>query len=174
MGYTLTIGNAEVDWNTESVRVYAPIVRQDDAPAYGEPTDHENQRWPSYRVWNDSINKLGIYELMFGDDDSGEVQIGDDYFPALMPSHPGAAPVVPEVVAEVERALNEYKLRNPGHIAQYAPLKDSVEEVPGKWYREEDYVDDPRYDDALCRGEWLLYWLKWAIANCERPVFCNL
>lgn len=26
---------------------------------------------------------------------------------------------------------------------------------------------------ALCRGEWLAYWLRWAVDNCKQPVFVN-
>lgn len=40
-------------------------------------------------------------------------------------------------------------------------------------YREEDYDQDPKYDQHLCRGTWLVFWLKWAVENCKQPVFVN-
>jgi len=175
MGYTLEIGEAELEFDEDSVGVTCATVRLDHAPAFGEPTDYQNQRWPSYRAWSHDIKALGLTDVMFGERIGG----GKDEFEwkgvvryPLMSSHPGAAVVTREHVEIVEAKLAAYKILHPGHRAEYAPLKPGV--VEHRVYRQsEDYVDDPTYDATLCRGEWLAFWLRWALENCDRPVFVN-
>lgn len=80
-----------------------------------------------------------------------------------------------EHVEYLENKLKEYKKKFPTHIAQYPPLKEGVTPLweGSDMYRNEDLVEDPKYDGNLCRAEWLLYWLKWAVENCKNPVFVN-
>ena len=174
MGYSLTIGNAVLDYDEDQVRVGAEIVRLDNAPAFGEPTDFESQRWPSYSSWAEFCRELGITDAMFGtrDKGKGELEYNGKYVSPLLECHPGATPITVTHVEFIEERLREYKEKHPTHIAQYAPLKPGVEDK-GFFQPEEDYVDDPIYDGTLCRGEWLVFWLRWAIENCEKPVFVN-
>lgn len=72
-----------------------------------------------------------------------------------------------------EQRIEQYRLKHPDHIAQGRPPKPGAKPIFGDEYREEDLVDDPRYDYNLCRAEWLLFWMRWAIANCKQPVFFN-
>ena len=44
MGYTLKIGEATIRWASDSVGIDVPIVHLETAPAFGEPTDRENQQ----------------------------------------------------------------------------------------------------------------------------------
>jgi hypothetical protein len=156
MGHDLRIGEALIDYNEEYVQIDCKIVRRDDAPAYGEPTDCENQRWPSYRAWYESMESLGLLHIMFDSKNGGldETKINGNTRYPLMSEYSRAAPITIEHVEEVERRLAAYKAKHPDHVAQYAPL-------------------DPRYDPVLRRGEWLAYWLRWAVENCERPVFVH-
>lgn len=177
MGYNLRIGEAVIDYSDESVRIDCEGIELPDAPAYGDPTDRQNQRWPSYSVWADSMRKLGLTDIMFCQRNGGigEVKFGDTWLYPLLSSHPGASPITGKHVEYVRTKLEEYKAKHPSHIAQYPPLKpDAVPLAPGaEIYGEESYVDDPKYDGSLCRGEWLLFWLQWAVSNCKQPVFVN-
>jgi len=62
MGYDLTIGEAEFkvdkvgddfvdNIQEECIRVTVAEIKHDNAPAFGEPTDYTNVRWPSYSSW---------------------------------------------------------------------------------------------------------------------------
>lgn len=58
MGYNLTIGEAVLSWDEDYVCVDAQDVTLPNAPAFGDPTDHTNSRWPSYSVWADFCRNL--------------------------------------------------------------------------------------------------------------------
>jgi hypothetical protein len=176
MGYTLKIGEAMVDWERDYVRIWAEDAQSEDAPAFGEPTDHTNSRWPSYSGWSDFAAVIGITEIMFEERNGGcrELQIGDECVGCLIQEHPGAAPITEKHLEYIEAKVNAYRAAHPDHRAEYPPPKPDAKPICGSIYRDEDLVDDPRYDGDLCRAEWLLYWMKWAIKNCKKPVFVNL
>lgn len=177
MGYTLEIGEAVLEYDEERVQVGCKGFSHDEAPAYGEPTDHLSQRWPSYSAWADTMRQLGMVDVMFNhrNGGKGEFEWNGISREPLMPTHPGAAPITKEHVEFIEHRLAEYKAKHPTHIAHLPPLKPgAVPMMPGSsFYLDDQYVDDERYDVWLCRGEWLAYWVRWAIENCERPVFVN-
>jgi hypothetical protein len=177
MGYTLKIGQASVNFNEDFVRINCAPLRFDNAPAFGDPTDYTNERWPSYSAWADAMEILGLTDVMFCERNNGVGffnRNGADRYP-LIQEHPGAAPITIEHVEEVEERLAAYKAKHPDHIAQYRPLKPGAQPlVPDSdMYADDAYIDDPRYDGTLCRGEWLAWWLRWAIENCSQPVFVN-
>ena len=174
MGYTLKIGEATLKWSDHYVDVDCNIVRLDEAPAFGEPTDNESQRWPSYSSWASAMRELGLMDVMFNERNNGAGEFdwkGEAYYP-LMPTHPGASPIARAHVEYVEAKLDEYKSAHPAHRAQFPPLKPGAERKFGI-YSDDDLVDDPTYDGWLCRGEWLAFWLRWALENCKQPVFVN-
>lgn len=175
MGYSLRIGEAKMEWNDERVSIDCDIVRQDDAPAFGDPTDYENQRWPSYTAWANAMRALGLVDLMYDrrNGGSGELQYGGKWLYPLIQEHPGASPITELHAEYAEEKLRHYKALHPTHVAQYAPPKPDAKPFFGDRYRDEDLVDDPKYDGNLCRGEWLVYWLRWAVDNCKQPVFVN-
>ncbi len=177
MGYNLRIGEAVLEYDEDRVRVDCEVVERADAPAFGDPTDRTSARWPSYSGWSDAMETLGMTDVMFNQRNGGEGSFernGKSRSP-LLECHPGQTPITIEHVEEVEERLAQYKAKFPDHRAEYPkPKPDAQPIVPGsQFYREEDYVDDPRYDSALCRGEWLAYWLRWAMDHCEKPVFVN-
>jgi hypothetical protein len=140
MGYGLSIGEATIEWNTDCVRIGCATERRDNAPAFGEPTDYSNQRWPSYTSWSNAMSALGLMDVMFDERNGGcsdfEFKWNDKWLIPLLATHPGATPITKEHVAYVEEKLAAYS--------------------------------EESYD-----GEWLLYWLRWAVENCENPVFVN-
>lgn len=150
MGYDLTIGELQTDVAYEGlesyVRLEAATVSLDTAPAYGEPTDFMNQRWPSYSSWREATKFIGLYDLMF-DKDTG-----------LMSSHPGCRPLVKEHKEIIDEAYKTFYLKYPSAKAGYAP--DESED----WPEENEYAT---------RLEWLKFWVDWALVNCNTPVFIN-
>lgn len=69
MGYTIKIGNAvpgelNPDEDVMNVRYRVESVRHEEAPAFGEPTDHTNSRWPSYSAWADSAREADLTDLL--------------------------------------------------------------------------------------------------------------
>ena len=176
MGYTLKIGEARIDHDEDCVRINCDIVKRDDAPVHDDPTDYENQRWPSYSAWANSMKTLGLMDVMFNQRNGGKGEFewkGVSRSP-LLEDHPGAMPITIEHVEYVEDALRRYREKHPDHKACYPPPKPDAKPIPGLGlYRDCDISDDPRFDHYLCRGEWLAYWLRWAIDNCEKPVFVN-
>lgn len=175
MGYTLKIGEAKISYDDDGVRITCDLVRRNDAPAFGEVTDYENQRWPSYTAWGEAMRALGLKEVMFHDRHAEEYgfEWEGNYYGPLIQSHPGAAPITQGHVDCVRAKIDAYKLLHPGHFAAFPPPREGAKPLAPGFYRDEDYVDDPRYDTNLVRGEWLLYWLEWAVKNCAQPVFVN-
>jgi hypothetical protein len=107
MGYTITIGQLSIEKNPDDgldcscVRFDAEGARHDDAPAFGEPTDYTNSRWPSYGVWADFMRATGLYDVFFYD--SGH----------LIGGHPGVRLITPDLALKVSHALVEYRQANP-------------------------------------------------------------
>ena len=154
MGYTIRIGNAvpyhdkedgclSAGWRVEG-------AKHDDAPAFGEPTDYTNERWPSYSAWAESMKALGLHDLFLGRD-SGE---------ALMQNHPGCAMLTPEHAKTIKDAVAKRRRANGNRPAGFLyDIKGNPTGLDG--------------DEHLARGEWLTYWVSWAVENCETPAIYN-
>lgn len=108
MGYTITIGQLKIEKSPDDgldcrcICFGAEGVHHDDAPAFGEPTDHENQRWPSYSAWSDFLKGVGLYDIFYYN--SGH----------LIGGHPGVRLVTEELTAAVSNALISFSEKNPG------------------------------------------------------------
>lgn len=145
MGYSITIGELEIEKHEDDgldcscISFGAKGVRDDNAPAFGEPTDFTNSRWPSYSAWSDCLRDLGLYDLFYCDGH-------------LIGGHPGVRLVTANLVKEVNSRIDEFKRKNPKATPVY---------------------DGSDLNGSLCRGEWLVYWLNWAIKNCKNPVIAN-
>lgn len=97
MGYNITIGNAvpefdkdyfpelNADWSVEG-------VTHDTAPAFGEPTDYTNQRWPSYTAWAGFVDDVGLRE----------------WHNEKFHRHPGCVGLTQDDVVIVSNALKNY------------------------------------------------------------------
>ena len=155
MGYSLTIGELELEYDQEEeyCGVTAKGFKRDDAPAFGEPTDYTSDRWPSYTGWADFTRFVGLHELFFGEN-------------GLLREHPGCVPLSQRHKQEIDAAYAAFKIKYPDAIARYSPDIDFKHGI----YEDPDW---PEENNWLCRLEWLKYWVDWALANCERPVFEN-
>lgn len=186
MGYNLAIGEATIEWNEDMVRIGVKPMNLPEAPAFNEPTDFTNTRWPSYTAWSDFCHDVGIADYVLNNrnggrdefmvPDTGPQLTGDPvkdgeyeglhdadkfkstkHLSCLMPEHPGVAPITQTHVDLICRKIEEYKSKHPDRIAKYP----------------DDEPANPLHDGNLCRGEWLVFWLKWAMKNCKNPVFYN-
>ena len=169
MGYTLRIGELQVSYeNDESEPRIALTARpesHDDAPAFGEPTDHSNQRWPSYTAWAEFARDFGLYSLFYGTEVGGKYQVRDD---ALIAQHPGCVPLTERHRREINAALGAFKERHPDATPKFGrPPPEGVH--PFMW---ED-PDNPEENGKMTRIVWLAYWVNWALDNCSQPVFEN-
>lgn len=111
MGYTLTIGELaiETDYHATQddvgIKFYAKSERHDDAPAFGEPTDHTNSRWPSCSTWAAFAADSGLEYALYFD---GE----------LVGGHPGIRLVTTSLCNAVEVALDNFRTANPTAVAR--------------------------------------------------------
>ena len=153
MGYTIKIGEAivDVDYDFDYVTVDVRDEKHDNAPAYGEPTDFTNQRWPSYSGWNEFCKDTGLYDLFY-DDDKG-----------LIRPHPGEKPLKQEHLDMINEAVECRQKENGGKPAQTWDPKISI--------TEDSRINDG--DSQLSRLLWLQYWVKWALENCKQPINKN-
>lgn len=157
MGYTLKIGELSSHIEDSDGEKYLffdvePIIDYK-APAFGEPTDYTNERWPSYSSWNDAMRFVGLHELMYGEE-------------GILREHPGCFSLTVDHKREIDRAYKSFYEKYPDCKAGYSPkidFKSLVFDDP-EWPKENSYAT---------RLEWLKYWVDWALDNCKQPVFCN-
>ena len=169
MGYSLRIGEATIcpditkneDWAYSTVSIKAGDVRLDNAPAFGEPTDYTNSRWPSYTAWanfvrfivdhvNDEFEQLFYLGRLYGESEPGS----DDYM-CLIKTHPGVALIHEDHKSVIDRTMQMLKEKFPDAEANY------------------DADGNEHANGALCRLTWLKFWIDWALENCKIPVFEN-
>jgi hypothetical protein len=156
MGYILTIGELKVEYdnsnNCPSCRITAQCHFDESAPAFGEPTDKESSRWPSYTAWHNFCRETGLHDMFYNDEDG------------ILIDHPGCVVLTKNHQTEVHRAHRDFMTRYPDAVATYGnPQSDPLDEDK----------NNPKCNSFLVRLEWLKYWIDWAMENCERPVFSN-
>lgn len=158
MGYTLKIGELISSVQYEGLESYiyngCENVTDKNAPAFGEPTDHSNSRWPSYTSWNNAMRFVGLYEMMYNENTG------------LIRHHPGCVPLVKEHKEIIDKAYIEFYKKYPNCKAGYSPKIDEKNGV----YDDDEWPSENSYATRL---EWLKYWVDWALENCKHPVFYN-
>ena len=169
MGYTLRIGELVIEYDQDEdeprISVEAKGFRHDEAPAFGEPTDHESQRWPSYTSWSDFARDSGLYSMFYGKNHGGSEIIRDD---ALIAQHPGCVPLTERHRREVNAALDAWRVRYPNAVPTFGRPAPEGED----WLMWSD-PDNPEENGKMTRLVWLHYWVNWALDNCKQPVFQN-
>jgi hypothetical protein len=158
MGYTLKIGELKTEIYDEGLESYIHMTAEPkdlpEAPAYGEPTDNSNSRWPSYTSWANAMRFVGLYDFMYNKETG------------LIRNHPGCVPLVKEHKEIIDKAHAEFYQKYPNAKAGYSPKLD---EAKGVW-------EDPEWpmeNNMATRLEWLKFWVDWALVNCKQPVFYN-
>lgn len=156
MGYNLYIGEAVLNYDNDSdypsVYIDVKLEQHDNAPAFGEPSDYTNSRYPSYTVWSDFCKFVGLYDLFY-DEDYG-----------LCRPHPGETPLTTKHKEAIDKAYSDFKNKYPNSVATYGEKQEN-------WYDSDE--NNPEENGYLCRLEWLKYWIDWALENCEKPIFKN-
>jgi hypothetical protein len=157
MGYTLTIGNAELGRGDWDYLAFVPSMVMDDAPhAPNDANPGANYRWPSYSSWLAFCDEVGLRDLFY-DEETG-----------LLRPHPGCKILTPEIQEVISTALDRYRRNHPDAVARF--------DAPSGRGIVADLTEPPQYppsDYALARLEWLDWWVRWAIANCEHPAIHN-
>lgn len=154
MGYNLTIGNACLEFQREDsyLTISAERVDLPNAPAFGEPTDNSNMRWPSYTSWGNVMREIGLYNLMDKENEN-----------CLIPEHPGHCVLNAEIKKEIDIAYDAFYKKYPNCKAGYSPKSTDFYEDP----------DWPSENSTAVRLEWLKFWVDWALENCVIPIFHN-
>ena len=164
MGYTLTIGNAELhsEWPGEcgpEARWTIPVVELPDAPLSPDITGRSNERSPGYIGWDRFVAAVGLRDVFF-DKNRGD---------CLIAQHPGIVPLTHNHLAAFERAQREYVAAHPGSKPGACGCA-TCDPFPAS---DNKPSHDPAFDFNLVRLEWLVWWTRWALKKCERPAFEN-
>jgi hypothetical protein len=160
MGYTIYIGNAELrgDWYQDSDPYAAWVVTtvRNENCEWPEVTG-ANFRSPSYTAWRDFCDKWGLASMFYAKH-SG-----------LLHHHPGCMPLNAEHLALVEQALAKFDATFPNALPRWCECAACV----GPFGAVKDEQHEPLASGDKARLEWLRYWIKWALENCERPSVSN-
>jgi len=156
MGYNLYIGEFEPEIYEEE-RSARGAVRIEDPEEVGGVLNssdrYDNQCWPSYIVWHDFCEEVGLLPEFYGGKRAGSRGKEVPYFDApsqgetegLLYRHPGAAPLTRD------------------HLHSFVEAKLRYEKRP----------EDEQDEYVLRRLNWLCWWTEWALRNCEYPTFAN-
>jgi hypothetical protein len=161
MGYNITIGNAIPVHSTEYGYLYAAweveAEAHDSAPVFPNDvlTGNSNGRSPSYIAWSDSMRVLGLYELFYAKDGG------------LFANHPGCVMLTQNIADTIELAVARY--RKVATKPAGSPGFPQFNKETQTWFT----PDEDKYDTVLMRGEWLSYWVSWAVKNCKIPAIQN-
>ena len=98
MGYTIEIGQAVVSDINGYYSVDVRPEKHPNAPAFGEPTDRTNARWPSYTAWAQFILEAGLPQDLIGED------------------HPGNRVITEELYQTVKHSLDTVDFKNPHNL----------------------------------------------------------
>jgi hypothetical protein len=161
MAYDITIGELLVEFNQAEryINLSAVEVELPDAPAFGDPTDRMNQRWPSYGVWRPFLKEVGLLGLFY--DTEGTDPNGGD----VLGGHPGVVPLTQGWADKVHAARLHREATNGGKPAGFF--------APDETSKHEFDVKDNGNDPHLARLIWLDFWCDWAMKNCKQPVIAN-
>lgn len=109
MGFNLQIGEAVIDCDADYCTISLSVIDEEheDAPAFGEPTDRSNQRWPSYSNWHNFIEKFNLSDV-FNDEEKG-----------LLREHPGISLITQWHKKRIDEEYEAFMRRYPNAKASY-------------------------------------------------------
>lgn len=164
MGYCFTIGEARIDRDESCNHIGITVdeITSKDCPDFVD-SGRDSSRLPSYSAWADFCRDMGLYDL-FLNRDSGE---------AIIQNHPGNYLLTEETFFQFKAAYDRHKEKHP---RASAVTKDRL---PLN-YKEMGWLERMDFDQtfapadwAMTRLEWLVFWTRYALDNCENPTFSN-
>lgn len=113
MGYTISIGEL-IEVTDEDGYTYSDVKdeRHENAPAFDEPTDYTNSRWPSYTQWSKAMESVGLYRLFYAEPGG------------LIRPHPGCVALTLDHKMQIDEADQNYRAQYPNARAGYGPTQD--------------------------------------------------
>lgn len=169
MSYDIYIGNAELetdwpgeDWDGPHAEWVVSGMTHPDAPFKPDMTENSNGCHPGYGQWGDAMRTLGLDDVWFAEETG------------LLSMHPGIKVLTAEHLARFESAREAYRAEHPDRRPGFCPCYDC--DALGRFKRgaaEDGPPHDPTWDSNLSRLDWMCWWAKWALENCERPAVYN-
>lgn len=172
MGYTLTFGNFTVVPAPQDryAHVTASLDKfPEDAPycSIGNG-ERANFTWPSYSAWTSFTERYDLYDVFFGEKRDGMWYADDHCYEGLLSRHPGAFEITPGHLLKFEEAYLNAPMTYEEAVIEYEAYlnlsRDEKDEVLAKDL-------EPVFDTL--RLNWLVYWTRWCLENCEYPTFAN-
>lgn len=162
MWYNITIWKAQIFYDPEEkyLCLHAKWEKHDNAPAFWEPTDFENQRWPSYSSWADFLDFVWLTDLFNNNEDW------------LMREHPWCFPFNQSDLGKVRQAIKNLKQKYPEIEAKFN-FDNKTFDTREEYYK---YISENPMFVAwwhLCRLLWLEYWMDHALQNYKIPIIEN-
>lgn len=177
MGYNLTIGKKyfnksmyedvyndyiEDGETEEQAREWAKAWKyraesehHDDAPAFGEPTDYSNDRWPSYGSWFDFCEAAGVTQFIF-----------DDQRRSLRGGHPGYFVMDKTFAQKINAAYKMFSIKYPDAVPTFDDTHPNADKVCFPYNTPQNHTK--------ARFVWLNYWVQYAVKEYgEDAIFYN-
>jgi len=173
MGYTIIIGEKIKNPNFDELlkdgeedgydlnyfrneEYVAKTETSKDSPAFGEPTDFMNQRWPSYTSWAAFLYTSGLNDIFFDNNDN------------LIGGHPGYFEITDDIYQKINDKYTRFKMQNKGAIASFED--DDLEKFDKIIYFKDYKIP---VNHTLARFQWFIYWLEKSKKNYDSVVISN-
>lgn len=161
MSYAIYIGNAELEseWPGEDgPRAEWTVngMEHPEAPFKPDVTGRSNGCHPGYSQWDIAMEQVGLHDAFF------------DAKRGLLREHPGIQLLTQEHVAEFEAARTAFLLAHPIERPGICRCR-GCNRIDG----DDEAVHDPALNFNMHRLNWLCWWTRYALANCERPAVYN-
>ena len=164
MGYNLTIGEAKVfsDLAERYTTVNVDTLVLDDAPL-NSGEDHSNSCGPSYSTWHRFAHDTGLQSVFYGGQLAPRSE--QDW---------GGSKRIATFVGTYGVDRDGLLVRHPGCVELTQSHLDAFEEARAKWVAspKAEYIVDG-VDWGLRRLDWLVWWTRWALENCNYPSMHN-
>lgn len=169
MGYSIHIGEAKLekvskldleDSNEITARYRVVGDSLDEAPQFrgDEMTGKGSGRYPSYSSWSEFCKNNGLHDLFFNEETG------------LMRHHPGCFLIQQSDLDAVKTALANRKKLYPNA----KPGMCNCDECSKKnFWKSDGLPHEEGYDYDLARLEWLVFWMEYALKNCDLPAISN-
>ena len=161
MSYDIYIGNAVLhsEWSDDyqAAEWAVESTTHPDAPFKPDLTQSGNSCHPGYSQWADAMRAVGLYELWFKP------------WEGLLSEHPGCKRLTREHLDAVEDARKAYSAQHPTERPGCCECAECQRPFAGK----NPPPHDPTLNFNMLRLDWMAFWMRWALENCERPAVSN-